>query len=92
VVKFRTVTDLVCFSAFHRKVEHQLLPSNLLVHPFLKLGWMEESILIGSACLQLGRALDQTFRHGMAKHKLVFEAICVTVQYHMNNGSHLYEV
>jgi hypothetical protein len=37
-------------------------------------------------------ALESTFRHGMAKHKLVFEALCVTVQYHMNNGSHLYAV
>jgi hypothetical protein len=37
--------------------------------------------------------LENTFRHGEAKHKLVFEAFCVTVQYHiMNNGSQLYAI
>ena len=35
--------------------------------------------------------LDQTFRHGMKKHKLAFEAVCVTVQYKLENGSPLFD-
>jgi len=34
----------------------------------------------------------ETFRHGMAKHKIAFEAVCVMVQYQMDNGSHIFEV
>ena len=37
-------------------------------------------------------ALEQTFRHGLQKHKLAFEAICVIVQNTMNCGSGLYDV
>ena len=36
--------------------------------------------------------LQHTFRHGEKKHKLVFEALCVTVQYQMENGSPVFEV
>lgn len=36
--------------------------------------------------------LQQTFRHGAAKHRLAFEAICVTVQYQMENGAELFVV
>jgi hypothetical protein len=37
-------------------------------------------------------ALEQTFKHGVAKHKLAFEAICVICQNHMDNGAELYAV
>jgi hypothetical protein len=36
--------------------------------------------------------LSQTFRHGIDKHKLVFEAVCVTVQYQMDNGRPILDV
>lgn len=36
--------------------------------------------------------LENTFRHGVAKHKLAFEAVCVTVQYQMDNGAKIYAV
>jgi len=35
--------------------------------------------------------LSETFRHG-EKHKFAFEAVAVTVQYQMDNGSPLYDV
>lgn len=34
--------------------------------------------------------LQQTFRHGVGKHKDVFEAVCVIVQYQLDNGSLLF--
>jgi hypothetical protein len=37
-------------------------------------------------------SLQQTFRHGKHKHKKVLEAICVIVQYQMDNGSELFAV
>lgn len=42
--------------------------------------------------LKFFNCLSQTFRHGMNKHKLAFEAVCVTVQYQMDNGSEIYDV
>ena len=32
------------------------------------------------------------FRHGIDKHKIAFEAVCVIVQYQMDNGAELYVV
>ena len=37
-------------------------------------------------------ALSKTFRHGHEKHRLVFEAIIVTVQYQMDNGKKLFDI
>lgn len=37
-------------------------------------------------------SLQQTFRHGELKHKDVLEAVCVIVQYQMDNGSELFAV
>ncbi len=37
-------------------------------------------------------SLQQTFRHGERKHKDVLEAVCVIVQYQMDNGSKLFAV
>jgi len=34
----------------------------------------------------------ETFRHGMEKHKASFEAVCVMVQYQMDNGAHIFAV
>jgi hypothetical protein len=34
--------------------------------------------------------LDVRFRHGIKKHQTVFEAICVIVQYQLENGSPLF--
>jgi hypothetical protein len=36
--------------------------------------------------------LSETFRHGFDKHKFVFEAVAVTVQYQMDNGSPIFSV
>ena len=36
--------------------------------------------------------LDERFHHGVAKHKAVFEAVCVIVQYDMENGHPLFDV
>jgi DDE superfamily endonuclease len=38
------------------------------------------------------RALDMQFRHGVEKHGVVFEAICVICQYQLENGSPLFDV
>ena len=38
------------------------------------------------------RILSETFRHTKEKHKDAFEAVCVTVQYQMDNGSPIYHV
>jgi len=37
-------------------------------------------------------ALEQRFRHGQEKHKIVFEAICVICQTQLETGSPLFEV
>lgn len=37
-------------------------------------------------------SLDNQFRHGMAKHKICFEAICVIVQYQLENGAPLFDI
>ena len=37
-------------------------------------------------------ALEQTFKHGVKKHKFAFEAICVMVQNQMDCGSKLYDI
>jgi hypothetical protein len=36
--------------------------------------------------------LNQKFRHPVAKHKIAFEAVCVLVQYSLENGHPLYQV
>jgi hypothetical protein len=36
--------------------------------------------------------LDSAFRHGFHQHQMVFEAVCVLVQYDMENGHPLFEV
>jgi hypothetical protein len=42
--------------------------------------------------LKFFEALQQTFRHHVDKQKLVLEAICVIVQYQMDNGSPIFDV
>ena len=36
--------------------------------------------------------LAQVFRHDHSKHKIVFEAVCVLVQYQMDNGNPLFDL
>ena len=36
--------------------------------------------------------LNQTFHHSWEKHQLVFEAVCVTIQYQMENGSPIFDI
>jgi hypothetical protein len=36
--------------------------------------------------------LDVRFRHGIDNHKICFEAVCVIVQYQLENGSPLFDV
>jgi hypothetical protein len=38
------------------------------------------------------KALDHKFRHGVPKHEVVFEAVCVICQYQLKNGSPLFDV
>jgi hypothetical protein len=38
------------------------------------------------------KCLQDTFRHSMVKHKTCFEAVCVIVQYQMDNGSPIFSV
>jgi hypothetical protein len=38
-----------------------------------------------------GSLSAQTFRHGFDKHKFVFEAVVVAVQYQMDNGSPIFD-
>ena len=38
------------------------------------------------------RCLDVPFHHGVEKHRIVFEAVCVICQYHLENGSPLFDV
>lgn len=37
-------------------------------------------------------ALENRWRHSLAKHKIVLEAVCILVQYDMENGFPLFEV
>ena len=36
--------------------------------------------------------LDERFRRGVAKHRAVFEAVCVCVQYNMENGHPMFDI
>jgi hypothetical protein len=45
-----------------------------------------------NARLKNFRCLSDTFRHGFDKHKFVFEAVVVIVQYQMDNGSPIFAV
>lgn len=45
-----------------------------------------------NARLKNFRCLDVRFRHGIKKHKMAFEAVCVICQYQLENGSPLFEV
>jgi hypothetical protein len=47
--------------------------------------------MVLAKCLKFFRCLSDTFRHGVAKHKIALEVVLVTVQYHMDNGSNLFE-
>lgn len=38
------------------------------------------------------KCLSETFRHGIEKHKIAFEAVCVIVQYQMDNGAEIFAV
>jgi hypothetical protein len=38
------------------------------------------------------KILDNAFRHGFERHKTVFEAVCICVQYDIENGHGLFEV
>ena len=38
------------------------------------------------------RILSDRFRHDLSKHKMVFEAVCVIVQYDIDNERPLFEV
>jgi len=42
--------------------------------------------------LKTFKVLDQRFRHGFRKHKSIFVAACVLVQYDMENGRPLFEL
>ena len=42
--------------------------------------------------LKTFKSISGKFRHGLGKHKEVFEAVCVIAQYQMENGSPLYDV
>lgn len=42
--------------------------------------------------IKVFKALDTRFRHGVQKHKAVFEAICVIVQFDMETGRPLFHV
>lgn len=45
-----------------------------------------------NARLKSFRCLDVRFRHGVEKHRSVFEAVCVICQYQLENGSPLFDV
>lgn len=38
------------------------------------------------------KILDSAFRHGFERHKTVFEAVCICVQYDIENGHGLFEI
>ena len=52
--------------------------------------WMSSETFNGR--LKFFRALSDTFHHNPDKHVHVFEAVCVTVQYQMDNGGKLFDV
>ena len=37
------------------------------------------------------KCLEDRFRHGIIKHQIVFEAVCVICQYQLENGSPLFD-
>jgi hypothetical protein len=41
--------------------------------------------------LKFFKSLSDTFRHGVEKHKIVFEAVATIVQYQMDNGSPIFD-
>lgn len=45
-----------------------------------------------NARIKVFQCLDQRFRHRIKKHKICFEAVCVIVQYQLENGSPLFDV
>lgn len=42
--------------------------------------------------LKCFQCLADTFRHNLDKHKIAFQAVCVIVQYQMDNGAELFEI
>ena len=38
------------------------------------------------------QSMDGVWRHGKDKHRMAFYAICVTLQYQMENGSPLFDM
>ena len=45
-----------------------------------------------NARIKVFNVLNNRFRHGIEKHQIVFEAVCVIVQYQFDNGSPLFDV
>ena len=45
-----------------------------------------------NGCIKNFQVLSGKFRHGIDKHKEVFEAVCVIIQYEMENGHPLFDV
>ena len=42
--------------------------------------------------LKMFDCLNNTFRHSSEKHQIAFEAVCVLVQYQLDNGAYLFDV
>jgi hypothetical protein len=42
--------------------------------------------------IKIFKILDERFRHSVKKHKAAFEAVCVLVQYEMENGHSLFTI
>lgn len=42
--------------------------------------------------LKFYKSLEHRFRHGFQQHQIVMEAVCVAVQYDMENGNPLFEI
>ena len=45
-----------------------------------------------NARIKVFKCLDERFRHQLKKHKVAVEAVCVIVQYQLENGSPLFSV
>ena len=45
-----------------------------------------------NARIEFFGCLSQRFRHGVKKHEICFEAVCVILQYQMENGSPLFDI
>jgi hypothetical protein len=45
-----------------------------------------------NARIKIFKILDERFRHGLEKHQVVFEAVCVITQYALENCSPLFDV